>query len=264
MKWKLLLCIILLNTGLYAQALYKTIPTIGAKFMQVDEMGNIYIVRKDKTILKYNELGDSVAIYNNISMGAITALDVSNPLMLMVYYGQFNQLVLLDRLLVEKSVIDLKKMELLQVSAAGIANDNQLLIYDIISAKLRKYNDQWQVLMESNDTRQELGMVMQPNQIIDKDSLVFVVTYNKGVHVFNRMLNYLYYLPVESISNVQKIGMQLIFFNKHALYNYQLDNYNLNKVQLPEAAAKKWIDVKVGRNKLYCLSDQELSIYDVL
>src|SRR5690606_9972097 len=153
----------------------------------------------------------------------------------------------------EKNIIDLKQIQLYQVYAIALSYDNKLLIYDAINATIKKLDENLEVLLESNDLRQEIGQVIQATQIIDRDSLVYLVAKNVGVYVFDRMLNYLHFVPIDNISNTQKISNQLVYFTGDSLFKFDLNSYTIQQIFTPAMDNLKILDVKLSRNRMYCL-----------
>lgn len=79
--------------------------------------------------------------YKNIGLGKITHIDFQNPLQIIVFYKDFNTVVLLDNQLNEIKRIDFNlKPELIQLEAVGLSAQNQLWIYDGITNRIGLYN----------------------------------------------------------------------------------------------------------------------------
>lgn len=66
----------------------------------VDHLGNIITIENNE-IQKFNSKTDKIASYSNSMLGEIASIDVSNPLRMLVFYKDFNQLMFLDRNLAE-------------------------------------------------------------------------------------------------------------------------------------------------------------------
>lgn len=69
-------------------------------FISVDHLGNVFIVNKSE-LIEYNSKGDKLAVFSNSMLGSICHIDVSNPLRILVFYNDFNQILFLDRNLAE-------------------------------------------------------------------------------------------------------------------------------------------------------------------
>jgi hypothetical protein len=79
--------------------------------------------------------------YKNIGLGKISNVDFQNPLQIIIFYKDFNTVVLLDNQLNEIKRIDFNlNSELVQLEAVGLSAQNQLWIYDGITNKIGLYN----------------------------------------------------------------------------------------------------------------------------
>ncbi|OOV25509.1 hypothetical protein BXU11_15570 [Flavobacterium sp. LM5] len=79
--------------------------------------------------------------YKNISLGKITKVDIQNPLKLMLYYEDFNTVVLLDNQLNETQKIDFSQESVpMNVTAMGIASLNQLWVYNSLNQHIGLYD----------------------------------------------------------------------------------------------------------------------------
>ena len=93
----------------------------------VDNLDNIYLLNSTNQVKKLNSNGDSVAVFNDVKkFGQASLIDVSNPLKILLYYRDFATIVVLDRLLNVRNIIDLRKQNILQVRAIGQSYDNKI------------------------------------------------------------------------------------------------------------------------------------------
>ena len=129
--------------SLHAQqyAAYEKVKTIPGNYVSfsVDNMDNIYLLNASNQLKKINAAGDSVAVFNNIKkFGEATLVDVSNPLKILLYYKSFATIVVLDGMLNQKNVIDLRKKNIFKVNAIGLSYDGKIWLYDEMDNVLKK------------------------------------------------------------------------------------------------------------------------------
>src|SRR5450432_2239572 len=101
---------------------FRLIKTIKADIVDftIDNLDNIYTLDSRNQLKKFDEKGDSVAIFNDVKrFGQATLIDASNPQKLLLYYMDFATVVVLDRLLNVRNTIDLRKQNILQAKAIG-------------------------------------------------------------------------------------------------------------------------------------------------
>lgn len=79
--------------------------------------------------------------YQNLSFGKIKNACITNPLQVVLFYENFNSLILLDNQLNEIQQIDGNKLETpIKIEAFGLASQNQVWLYDGFLQKISLYN----------------------------------------------------------------------------------------------------------------------------
>jgi hypothetical protein len=79
--------------------------------------------------------------YQNLSFGKIKNACITNPLQVVVFYEDFNSLVLLDNQMNETQQINANKFETpIKIEAFGLASQNQVWLYDGFLQKISLYN----------------------------------------------------------------------------------------------------------------------------
>lgn len=69
-------------------------------FISIDNLGNIFVVNNSE-LIKFNSQGEKLTVFSNSMLGTISYIDVTNPLQVLVFYNDFNQILFLDRNLAE-------------------------------------------------------------------------------------------------------------------------------------------------------------------
>jgi hypothetical protein len=103
-----------------------------------DNLKNDYFIYKNAIKKKS---ADQEYEYQNLSLGNIEKICITNPLQLVVFYEDFNALVLLDNQLNETQQINGNKFETpIKIEAFGLASQNQVWLYDGFLQKISLYN----------------------------------------------------------------------------------------------------------------------------
>lgn len=99
-----------------------------------DGMGNLYYIKNNVFFKKYK---NDVWQYKNIALGRITKIDIQNPLNIVLFYENFNTIILLDNQLSETQKINLSENNIpIIASATGIASGNRLWIYNSLTQEI--------------------------------------------------------------------------------------------------------------------------------
>jgi hypothetical protein len=235
------------------------------KNFTTDNLGNIYLLNANNQIKKINERGDSIAVYNDVRRyGKIFSIDATNPLKVLVFYKDFATIVVLDRLLNVRASIDLRKQNILQVTAIASSYDNNIWLFDELDSKLKKIDENGNVLLESADFRQVFDPVPSPSVMYDRDGQLYLYDPKKGLMVFDYYGAKKNNFQLLHVSDLQVIDKNTIT----ARDSLHIILYKPATLQLLSFTAfsnqQEFTKVSFSGNKIYCLNKRgELELYSV-
>jgi hypothetical protein len=227
----------------------------------VDNLGNIYLIYQNGQLKKLSAAGDSAGLFNNVrKFGKVYSLDVSNPLKVLLYYRDFGTVVILDRFLNTRSVLDLRKQNLLQVKAIGQSYDNNIWIFDEIENKLKKVGDDGRIIDQSNDFRQLFDSTPSPETIIDQDKTVYLYDPAKGVYLFDYYGAFRNRIPFTGWTDFKVVNNALLGRDKKFLYRYDVGSLQLQQFPVPVFMndAEK---IVIAPGMVYLLKDGVIMVY---
>lgn len=259
LKTTLLFLLLLVAGSAGAQELIKSIATANARFITTDELGNVYLVRQDNALIRYSSEGDSTGNFRSIQNGDLQWVDATNPLRVLLYYPAFSKVILLDRMLSVKNELDLKKLSIFNPPAVGMSADGRIWVYDFVNARLKKIDDQLNVVNTGNDMRQESATVPRPSALLERDTRVYLCDPVNGIYTFDRFASYLNTLEIKGVKQLQAFGSQLIYRSGDSLKAYDLKTLSLKTIALP--VQSDFINARVERNRLYLLFADRLELY---
>lgn len=237
-----------------------TIPGSYANFYS-DNLNNLYLVNQNNQVKKLDDKYDSAAVFNDVRRyGDIYSMDVSNPLKIIVYYKDFNTLVILDRFLNMRNTVDLRKSGILQAKAVAQSYDNNYWVFDELDNKIKKVDDNGNVLLESADFRVLFNEQYEPTQLIDDDGLLYLYDAKNGWLVFDYYGAYKQRVQLNGWKDVQVANKNLLghdesflYFSNPAMLNIQQVKTNINLQPV--------IKLQKIANKFIVLTKQGVSIY---
>lgn len=104
------------------------------QFLGYDQFG-FYFSIKNNVLSKTKK--DELFEYKNISLGKPTKVDIQNPLKIMLFYENFNTIILLDNQLNETQKINLSENDVpILATATGIVSQNRLWIYNSLTQQI--------------------------------------------------------------------------------------------------------------------------------
>lgn len=230
----------------------------------VDNLGEVYLINTDNQLKKYNEKGDSVGVFNQVTKyGRLSYVEAQNPWKTILFYQNYSTIVLLDKYLNVLTNINLRQQNIFKVKAVTTSYDNNIWLYDEQENKLMKIDDTGNKIFESIDFRLLFDSVPTPQKIIDDDGFVYLYDPEKGLYIFDYYGSFKSRLPFLNWTDVTVIEKSVYGFDKTNLYRYTPPLPDLKKYVLPVALQNN-SSLKVSNSRIYILKNQQLEIYSLL
>ena len=227
----------------------------------VDNLGNIYILNSDNQLKKLGPKGDSLAVFNDVRRyGKIASVDATNPLKILVYYREFTTVIELDRFLNNVNTIDLRKQNILQARAIGLAYDNNVWVFDELEARLKRIGDDGSLVDQTTDFRQLFDSVPDPVVIRDQGGLVYLYDPARGVYIFDHYGALKTHLDLRGWQDFDVIGKILLGRDNQDLYRYQPGTLDMQQQPGP-AAYRDAIRLRITPGVIYVLKKSGLEVY---
>ncbi len=128
---------------------------IADDFVGFDNFGSLFYINSNVLFKKNNTAKYQ---YQNLQLGKISRVDILNPLKTLVFYEEFNTVVLLDNFLNEIQKINFSEIESpIVISSAGICGQNKIWVYNVT-------NQQIAIFDLINATTQNLNIPIKEKQ----------------------------------------------------------------------------------------------------
>lgn len=227
----------------------------------VDNLGNIYVLNSDNQLKKLSPRGDSLAVFNDVRRyGKIAFIDATNPLKILVYYREFTTVVELDRFLNLINTVDLRKQNILQAKAIGLAYENNIWVYDELDAMLKRVRDDGTLVDQTTDFRQLFDSVPDPTIIRDRGDLVYLYDPAKGVYIFDHYGTLKTHLDIRGWKDFNVIGKNLLGHDDTQFYRYEPGTLNMLEQPIP-ADYQGAIHIDITPTVIYVLKKSGLEVY---
>lgn len=258
---KLIIILLLLPFCIFSQPLsykhIKTIPVI-ATFLSSDKLGNCYIVNDKHEVMKISRNGEILYNYTEKSLGRISFVGTTNPLKILIYYPDYSTIITVDNTLSQTGRINLFELGSNSVSAACVALDNNIWIYDEVLFKLRKFDDKFTIVAESEDLNVQLGFAVHAHYLYEKDNYLYLNDPDTGIFVFDAYGTFYKTIPLKGLNYFQKVQDQLVYFKDGKLWSYHLLTFATEEIALPEGEA---INAVIEKDRLFVLRKNQLDVY---
>ncbi len=245
---------------------YKLINTVeaSAEFMTTDKLKNIYVINKDRFLIRYDSTGKATGGYNDTRYGQLGFVDATSPFNILLFFPDFSTAVMVDNTLNAKTLYKMPSIGINNVSAACLSYDNYIWVFDRDESKLKKVNRQYEVIYESLDLSTILGMRPNPKFLIEREDFIFLSDPELGLILFDIFGNYINSYPIMGLETFQVFDGKIVFYDgdKMRIFNYREQNWTddvMHSLAVPDAGEIQ--DVKVERGHLYLRKDGDVQIY---
>ena len=229
----------------------------------VDNLGELYIINTDNQLKKYDEKGDSVGVFNQVTKyGKLSYVEAQNPWKAILFYQNYLTVVLLDKYLNVLTNINLRNQNIFRVKAVTTSYDNNIWLFDEQDYKLKKIDDNGKGLFETVDFRLLFDSVPTPQKIIDYDGFVYLYDPEKGLYTFDYYGSFKNRLSFLHWTDIEIIDKQIYGFDKDYLYSYAPPFPDVKKFNLSPSLQNN-NSIKVSNHRIYILKNQHLEIYSL-
>ena len=150
-----------------------------------DNLGNVFFVR-DAELLKYSSEGKMLGRYSNLKLGAITSVDATNPLKIMVYYKDYQQIIFLDnQLSPHNNSVSLQDLGLEQASLVCSGINNSFWVYDRRNNELVRFDQHSKKIASTGNLKQVLNEQIAPDLIKEQNNYLYLNCSGSGIYVFD-------------------------------------------------------------------------------
>lgn len=224
----------------------------------LDPLGQLYAVKAGNEIIQYRADGSEGFRYNNNTLGRLGVIDPTNPFSILLYYPDFQTIVLLDRTLSEKGRILLSTLGLIDIEQVALGNDNFIWLYDAVDIQLKKLDQEGNISFRSDRLNQLLQKIPDPDQLLALNTHLFLNDPNLGILVFDQFGRYETTLPVYQAESLQLINEdRLVYMREGKVYSYDLRAFQEYPVDL-KISCRGNCQLRIGKEKVYWLEKGQL------
>ena len=198
-----------------------------------DPMGNVYITLGN-TLNKYSAEQEKIGHYTNAYLGNIFSVDVSDPLRILIYYKDYNQVVWVDNFLSEiRSPVWLDDLGLNLAELVCSSSQGGFWVFNSLNNQLQYYSADLQLRHESPSLNILTGPDIHPMFMIEKNLSLYLNVPGMGILVFDRFGNYSKTLQVETPSVFQVTDRHVYYMGDGELRSYDLRMAETTSLDLP-------------------------------
>jgi hypothetical protein len=229
---------------------------------EIDNLGHLYMLGAQQQIKKLSPSYDSMAVFNDLrNFGKLYSIDVSNPLKVLLFYRDFGTIIILDRFLNTRTILNLRKADIIQASSITQSYDNNIWLYDELESMVKKIDESGKVLTTSPDLRVIFDTPPQPQSLHDYNKYLYAYDSTKGLLVMDYFGAYKNKISFLGWKNLHGISQGIVATDAKGLVYYKPGTLNTKHQPLPISVldSKK---IRIHNQQLFVLDNKGyLTIY---
>lgn len=216
----------------------------------IDALGNYYTIAEN-TIIKYDNQGVETARYTDFINGNISSIDVSNPLKILLYFRQFDQVIFLDKYLSQSSdLMELTDHGIISSVLAASSYDNGIWVYDHSAVQLVRLDENLNISHQSGTT---LFSPEDEYRFLQQSAQWVLLALNDKVMVFDRFAAYHRQIPIPQTCVLTWTKNALIWINHNTITRYNFSTHQSKTGSWPH---EQPLAIRYHNQKIYYLTDK--------
>ena len=241
----------------------RTIKILPSK-IEVDKLGNLYVVDVKNQLSLFNNLGVQKYKYSEKRSGTIHSVDVSNPLKILVFHKDFNQIRVLDNTLNIVETISLNtNNKFSTVTLVAWSNDGNFWIFDDLQQKLFKINRNLEILVETNRFN-DLGLIdYKPIKLIERENTLVINGVGSDFILFDNFGQMTKKIEAAHAKDFSFDGSNILYLTATGLKNQAINYPSYTAIGLPNKLSVTDIEnIKLENDKWYIMYNDGVDIVE--
>ncbi len=232
-------------------------------FFTTDGLGQIYVVTQDNEVQKWtiDAATPVVQRFSDKKLGKIKLVDATNPFFIVVFYDDFQTIVLLDRAMSPVNSFVLADVGVTQAVAIGMSEQGDIWLFDAATNELKKMQRDGRQLIPTKTLIFPLHAKGQVTQILARENVVYLNVPMLGIYTFDSFGKFLRKFDIKENQPIQWTEKQLIYRSETEFYKFHTVSLaTVPLVTLP-AIAKNAQQIRLERGKLFAKNGDVLSVF---
>ena len=185
---------------------------IAAQRIALDKLGQVYVLAPGNRLLRFGSNGVSTGEFSLPGLGRLAGIDVGDPLSPLLWYPDFQAVVLLDRTLGYLSTLYLPDDVFVFPVLVVRGRDNRIWVFDKFQNRLICIDTHGRPQGQSQELNLGGQSPKDPQVLVADEEGFFLSDSLQGIWRFDRLGQFQVFLPVKKVEAILPIpGRQTIF-----------------------------------------------------
>lgn len=236
-------------------------PVGSAVALDTDYKGNIFFLDQKRNIVQLDTLGRLITIFSPPVRGRVATIDAGNPMKILAFYFDRQQLLLLDRFLRPISSTSLLDFDFDgTIRAAGLASGDGFWLFNETTFSLGKLDTRLRKII--SDT--PLNLILDRERfdirmVREYQNMVYLLDYSGGIYIFDNLGNYKNKLPITGVSYIDFRDDELYYVKDNKLHFLDLYTSQVKVMDLPDG---DFTSALISGNQLFLFNEKAGFVYN--
>ncbi len=228
------------------------------ELIRIDEFDNLYYLKNN--ILYKNNKKETLS-YTNTQLGKITSVDIKNPFKIVVFYGGFNTIILLDNKLNELTDrIDYNASPFSKnISFVSGSSNNNLWLYSSDDNTLHLYNYKTEEIQFISQSLSFNQSGFQAKKLVSSYKNCWLIGEN-NILQFNEYGTLLKEIQISNVADIGLLNDNFVYLKNNKLYKYDSDEVTLIKLE-KEISIESFY---VNKNEIYIFDGTTIFVFSFI
>lgn len=225
------------HTQFKAQCIFKgTVDLI-----REDHLQNWYCYSQN-TLIKGGAQMPRLQFFSTLKYGALTHLDVQNPMSVVLYFKTYQTVLFLDNVLVQKSEpLKLDVIGYPQTEWVCSSQQQGIWLYNQANAELLKLDRFGNCILKTGNLAQYYRHVFEPLYMCEFGTFLYVIFKNKGLWIFDRFGALKQQLAFPNTNNIVVDENNISACSSNFRFQYDFKTAILDSVPLQNRTNRQYI-----------------------
>ena len=240
--------------------IFKKNDNVNCRLFETDALGDIFVVTTRNEILKFDDTGYFEGSYANKKFGTVTSIDATNPFKLLMYFGDFQTILLIDKLLNPIVTIPLSNYSTVQPQGVCVSDDGSIWIYDAGARQFFKFTLDNNTVSLAGTFPINNSNQFNCEQMVVNNSGIYINDKQKSIFRFDLFGRLIEQLDIRNAVHFQIIDNAIYYTDPTGFYVYSLNTKTKTLINMPDGIETTQVK-RVQKNKLYVQRGGSIDVY---
>ena len=229
-----------------------------------DLYGNLLFITDKNVLSKYDVSKDTIYETPLSKNFTVDYIDTNNPLNILVFSKDCNNVITFDKTLVETSRFAMDQLDGIETHLAALSSDDKIWVFDATTNVLLKVDHQLKILFKSAPLEKILGYTLTPKSMFEKDGKVFIYDEMKGMHLFDNFGQPTSSIGIQGLKAITVNDYRLIYILEDMVYAYELPTDQIKVVMpLTTLGLEGYESIQFSKGTIFVQFDDHIDIYSI-